>query len=537
MHTRARVRAAEVEVEAKFLSLAIEVPISRPFSALYYPAPPPSVRLSPARDYTDYRLPTTDYRLLPTNTTPHHTVAVNTPRIRHSTLADGFPSLHTQTQETREPSRPLRNRDHLLAIPIRTTKPTNHRSLPTPHRIEEMSSTSTATATAASSPSDRDITTTTTTTSTSDSTQTQTNNNNTPPKRPSRRRAPTAERRASHNAVERARRETLNGRFLTLASMLPPLRVMRRPSKSAIVNSSIATVHASRRHRVLAAQTLKTIMREADALRREVNEWRTRAHIPTLDTPLRSDADAHALDVVLRGEVEELDIDLVGELDEEDGDEEDGEEGDETKDEVKEKKEEKKEEEDVKPQIKTNTTQRFAFDAANAMSMSPLTPMSAMSMSIPSPSMAMSMPSPGGSDGSWEGPRTPPTSASGVSMPMMYRNKAYQQHQHQQFGAGAAYDLGLGLFDHHQVQHQQHPVPLAMSMPMYQDEYTQGFTAGMGMSMGSTGGWATVNPAHPSYHGHQHQPVPVDLELYGALGVGVAPGQYLHHPAAAGRAF
>ncbi|KAJ7903148.1 hypothetical protein B0H13DRAFT_1882211 [Mycena leptocephala] len=44
------------------------------------------------------------------------------------------------------------------------------------------------------------------------------------PKRRAARRANTAERRATHNAVERMRRETLNGRFLTLASLLPPLR-------------------------------------------------------------------------------------------------------------------------------------------------------------------------------------------------------------------------------------------------------------------------------------------------------------------------
>jgi hypothetical protein len=76
----------------------------------------------------------------------------------------------------------------------------------------------------------------------------------TPPKRRAARRANTAERRATHNAVERMRRETLNGRFLvgvarlflcgmltvflqTLASLLPPLAALRRPSKAAIVSS------------------------------------------------------------------------------------------------------------------------------------------------------------------------------------------------------------------------------------------------------------------------------------------------------------
>ncbi|KAJ7635585.1 hypothetical protein DFH06DRAFT_1479201 [Mycena polygramma] len=46
---------------------------------------------------------------------------------------------------------------------------------------------------------------------------------------------------------------------LTLASMLPPLATLRRPSKAAIVRTSIATVNASRRHCVLAAQTLRAL--------------------------------------------------------------------------------------------------------------------------------------------------------------------------------------------------------------------------------------------------------------------------------------
>ncbi|KAJ7211531.1 hypothetical protein C8J57DRAFT_1605864 [Mycena rebaudengoi] len=56
------------------------------------------------------------------------------------------------------------------------------------------------------------------------------------------RRANTTECHATHNAVERARRETLNGRFETLASLLPPLSALRRPSKAAIVAGSIATL-------------------------------------------------------------------------------------------------------------------------------------------------------------------------------------------------------------------------------------------------------------------------------------------------------
>ncbi|KAF8170746.1 hypothetical protein K438DRAFT_210493 [Mycena galopus ATCC 62051] len=104
-----------------------------------------------------------------------------------------------------------------------------------------------------------------------------------------KQRANTAERRASHNAVERQRREALNARFLDLAAVLPNLANVRRPSKSSIVNSSIAHVHASRRHRILASQQLRLLASECDSLRREANEWRARAGVMRLDTPSRGE--------------------------------------------------------------------------------------------------------------------------------------------------------------------------------------------------------------------------------------------------------
>ncbi|KAF8489820.1 hypothetical protein F5888DRAFT_1638435 [Russula emetica] len=121
-------------------------------------------------------------------------------------------------------------------------------------------------------------------------------------KRKPSRRANTAERRATHNAVERQRRETLNGRFLDLAALLPNLSQIRRPSKSAIVNSSIAHIHASRRHRAMASRELRLLKLEADALRRELNEWRDRASLPRVEEPVRSEA----FSMVLSGEVEIL---------------------------------------------------------------------------------------------------------------------------------------------------------------------------------------------------------------------------------------
>jgi hypothetical protein len=121
-------------------------------------------------------------------------------------------------------------------------------------------------------------------------------------KRKPSRRANTAERRATHNAVERQRRETLNGRFLDLAALLPNLSQIRRPSKSAIVNSSIAHIHASRRHRAMASRELRLLKLETDALRRELNEWRDRANLPRVEEPVRSEA----FSMVLSGEVEIL---------------------------------------------------------------------------------------------------------------------------------------------------------------------------------------------------------------------------------------
>ncbi|KAF5358129.1 hypothetical protein D9756_001164 [Leucocoprinus leucothites] len=134
-------------------------------------------------------------------------------------------------------------------------------------------------------------------------------------KRKPSRRANTAERRATHNAVERQRRETLNGRFLDLAALLPNLSQIRRPSKSSIVNSSIAHIHASRRHRMLAARELRMVKHEADALRREINEWRDRAGIPRVEEPVRGDA----FSMVLSGELEVIAA-VPGEEDEDDND-------------------------------------------------------------------------------------------------------------------------------------------------------------------------------------------------------------------------
>ncbi|KAK7060046.1 macrophage erythroblast attacher [Favolaschia claudopus] len=111
-----------------------------------------------------------------------------------------------------------------------------------------------------------------------------------------------AARRASHNAVERLRREALNSRFLECASMLPNLATIKRPTKSSVVNSCIAHLHASRRHRLLAAQQVRILSDECESLRREANEWRERAGLMLLPPPVRGEA----FEIVLVGAEFEL---------------------------------------------------------------------------------------------------------------------------------------------------------------------------------------------------------------------------------------
>ena len=132
-------------------------------------------------------------------------------------------------------------------------------------------------------------------------------------------RRATAERRATHNAIKRQCRETLNGRFLVrlshnipkdiqltnfpikdLASLLPSLSQIRCPSKSSIVNSSIAYIHASRHHHLLAYRELHLLKLENDHLRLEINEWRDRAGLMRIKEPVRGEG----FGVVISGRME-----------------------------------------------------------------------------------------------------------------------------------------------------------------------------------------------------------------------------------------
>ncbi|OAV97588.1 hypothetical protein PTTG_01904 [Puccinia triticina 1-1 BBBD Race 1] len=91
----------------------------------------------------------------------------------------------------------------------------------------------------------------------------------------SKLKATTAERRATHNAIERARRESLNGRFLELARALPTMQSVKRPSKSVIVNKSLEWICESQVREY-------ELARENAFLRNQVNELRAQLQMEPL---------------------------------------------------------------------------------------------------------------------------------------------------------------------------------------------------------------------------------------------------------------
>jgi len=87
-----------------------------------------------------------------------------------------------------------------------------------------------------------------------------------------------ADKRATHNAIERARRESLNGRFMTLAEALPSMANVKRPSKSIIVNKALDFVYE--------AQVKEhALIKENNDLRRQVDQLRARVGMPPLPPP------------------------------------------------------------------------------------------------------------------------------------------------------------------------------------------------------------------------------------------------------------
>lgn len=94
-----------------------------------------------------------------------------------------------------------------------------------------------------------------------------------------------AERRATHNAIERARRESLNGRFLQLAASLPSISDVRRPSKSLIVNKSLDFVADAMNREVLYRLKIDNMRQENMQLRQQLNKFLAQAGLDQLPQP------------------------------------------------------------------------------------------------------------------------------------------------------------------------------------------------------------------------------------------------------------
>lgn len=104
-------------------------------------------------------------------------------------------------------------------------------------------------------------------------------------KRRSRRPPSTAAKRATHNAIERARRESLNGRFIELARALPNMASVKRPSKSAIVIKSLEFVYSVQHREVIVADQLATLRREVEDLRSKLSVQSPKSSSPCSSIP------------------------------------------------------------------------------------------------------------------------------------------------------------------------------------------------------------------------------------------------------------
>ncbi|SPO24933.1 uncharacterized protein UTRI_01438_B [Ustilago trichophora] len=94
-----------------------------------------------------------------------------------------------------------------------------------------------------------------------------------------------AERRATHNAIERARRESLNGRFLQLAASLPAISDVRRPSKSLIVNKSLDFVADAMNREAIYRLKIDNMRQENMQLRQQLNKFLAQAGLEQLPQP------------------------------------------------------------------------------------------------------------------------------------------------------------------------------------------------------------------------------------------------------------
>ncbi|KAJ1915383.1 hypothetical protein H4219_004348 [Mycoemilia scoparia] len=91
-------------------------------------------------------------------------------------------------------------------------------------------------------------------------------------------------KRVNHNAIERARRESLNGQFQDLASAVPSLIHVRRPSKATIVEKSLEYIRTFKSQQSNNDRYIKTLQLRNLELRDELNRLREKLGIDPITT-------------------------------------------------------------------------------------------------------------------------------------------------------------------------------------------------------------------------------------------------------------
>ncbi|KAG2171569.1 hypothetical protein INT43_008295 [Umbelopsis isabellina] len=86
------------------------------------------------------------------------------------------------------------------------------------------------------------------------------------------RKSGKVDRRAEHNAIERARRESLNVKFQQLAHALPNLQDDRRPSKSRIVEKALEWVRQTFHREQQYRQEIQQLRLENERLRAQLSK-------------------------------------------------------------------------------------------------------------------------------------------------------------------------------------------------------------------------------------------------------------------------
>lgn len=109
----------------------------------------------------------------------------------------------------------------------------------------------------------------------------------------------TAEKRASHNAIERARREVLNLKFTDLAQLLPTLANNKKPSKSAIITSSYDYILELRQRCEIRQRLTLQLLHQNAELKHQVQQLRNQLGLEPQVFPEIHDEEA-AFDISLR---------------------------------------------------------------------------------------------------------------------------------------------------------------------------------------------------------------------------------------------